>query len=189
MIANKNITKVFYLFLFFHLFLWTLVPSISNINLPLDTIEALAWASNLEWGYNKHPPLSAYIVGSIYFLFGANDWAYYLLSQIFVIIAFIYIWKLSKEFFKNRIFSLLSLVILEGIFFFNYTTPEFNVYVCQLPLKALVAYFFWKGINDKKLINWIMTGLFSALGILTHYSFIFLILSLLVFLIFFVKKK
>ena len=189
MIANKNITKVFYLFLFFHLFLWTLVPSISNVNLPLDTIEALAWASNLEWGYNKHPPLSAYIVGSIYFLFGANDWAYYLLSQIFVIIAFIYIWKLSKEFFKNRIFSLLSLVILEGIFFFNYTTPEFNVYVCQLPLKALVAYFFWKGINDKRLINWIMTGLFSALGILTHYSFVFLILSLLVFFIFFVKKN
>ena len=189
MIANKNITKLFYLFLFSHLFIWTLVPSISNVNLPLDTIEALAWASNLEWGYNKHPPLSAFIVGTIYFLFGANDWAYYLLSQIFVIITFIYIWKLSKEFFENRIFSFLSLIILEGVVFFNYTTPEFNVYVCQLPLKALVTYFFWKGINDKKLTNWILLGFFSALGILTHYSFIFLILSLLIFFIFFTKKN
>jgi hypothetical protein len=38
--------------------LWTLIPSLSNINLPLDTIEALAWGSNLDWGFNKHPPLA-----------------------------------------------------------------------------------------------------------------------------------
>ena len=25
------------------------IPSISNTNLPLDTIEALAWGSNLDW--------------------------------------------------------------------------------------------------------------------------------------------
>ena len=43
MITNKNISKVFILFLFVHLLMWTLIPTISNINLPLDTIEALAW--------------------------------------------------------------------------------------------------------------------------------------------------
>ena len=31
-------------------------------NLPLDTIEALAWGSNLDWGFNKHPPFSAFAV-------------------------------------------------------------------------------------------------------------------------------
>ena len=130
----KNIDKLFYIFLFFHLSLWTLVPSISNVNLPLDTIEALAWASNLEWGFNKHPPLSAFAVGVFYFIFGSNDWAYYLLSQVFVLITFYFVWKLSNEFFSNKTFSLLSLLILETIVFFNYTTPEFNVYVCQLPV-------------------------------------------------------
>ena len=82
MILKKNITKIFYLFLFFHLFLWTFIPSVSNTNLPLDTIEALAWGSNLEWGFNKHPPFSAFAVELFYFIFGANDWTYYLLSQI-----------------------------------------------------------------------------------------------------------
>ena len=48
MILKKNISKAFYLFIFFHLFLWTLILSISNLNLPLDTIEALAWGSNLD---------------------------------------------------------------------------------------------------------------------------------------------
>ena len=87
MILKKNINKIFYLFIFSHLLLWTLIPSLSNLNLPLDTIEALAWGSNLEWGFNKHPPLSAFAVEIFYVIFGANDWAYYLLSQIFVIIA------------------------------------------------------------------------------------------------------
>ena len=60
-IKNKK-PNLLLIFLSFHLIVWTLVPSISNINLPLDTIEALAWGSNLDWGYSKHPPLSALAV-------------------------------------------------------------------------------------------------------------------------------
>ena len=68
MILKKNINKVFYLFIFSHLVMWTTVPSISNTNLPLDTIEALAWGSNLDWGFSKHPPLSAFAVEIIYLI-------------------------------------------------------------------------------------------------------------------------
>ena len=185
---KKNINKIYSSFLFIHLFIWVLVPSVSNVNLPLDTIEALAWGSNLDWGFSKHPPFSAFLVNLFYFAFGSNDWAYYFLSQICVIISFLFVWELSKDFFSNRIYSILSILILEAIVFFNYTTPEFNVYVSQLPLKAGLVYFFWKSINIKKLIYWILTGVFAALGILTHYSFIFIILSLFIYFILFVKK-
>jgi hypothetical protein len=71
-----------------HLFVWTLVPAITNNNLPLDTIEALAWGSNLDWGFDKHPPASAFFVEFFYQIFGSQDWVYYFLSQIFVTIAF-----------------------------------------------------------------------------------------------------
>ena len=189
MIIKKNITKIFYLFLFSHLFLWTLIPSISNTNLPLDTIEALAWGSNLDWGFSKHPPFSAFLINLVYFTFGQNDWAYYFLSQICLIISFLFVWELSKDFFSDRTYSLLSILILEAIVFFNYTTPEFNVYVSQLPLKAGLVYFFWKSININKLNYWIITGILGSLGMLTHYSFIFIILSLLIYFIAFVKKN
>ena len=109
-----NINKILILFLFGHLFIWTLVPSISNVNLPLDTIEALAWGSNLDWGYNKHPPLSAFVVEIFYQIFGPVDWAYYLLSQIFVIISFIAVFKLAEDFFKNKVFCLLSVLLLKN---------------------------------------------------------------------------
>ena len=59
---ERNIKNLFYIFITTHLLVWTLVPSITNNNLPLDTIEALAWGSNLDWGFNKHPPASAFFV-------------------------------------------------------------------------------------------------------------------------------
>ena len=189
MILKKNIQKAFYLFLFSHVILWTFVPSLSNTNLPLDTIEALAWGSNLDWGFDKHPPFSAFIVNLIYIVFKSNDWAYYFLSQICVILSFYFVWELSKDFFSDKIFPLLSILILETIVFFNYTTPEFNVYVCQLPLKAALIYFFWKGSNNIKLKYWIYIGILSALGILTHYSFIFIILSLFIYFLIILKKN
>ena len=136
-IKKNNLNKILILFLFVHLFIWTLIPSISNNNLPLDTIEALAWGSNLDWGFNKHPPLSAFAVEIFYQIFGSQDWAYYFLSQIFVISAFFIVWIFSKEFFQNEILGLISVLLLEGIYFYNFTTPEFNVNVCQLPFWAL----------------------------------------------------
>ena len=101
-INNKNINNVFYIFVTAHLIFWTLIPSLTNHNLPLDTIEALAWGSNLDWGFNKHPPLSAFFPEVFYQIFGSQDWVYYLLSQIFVIISFYYIFKFSNEIFNNK---------------------------------------------------------------------------------------
>ena len=187
MIAKKNIIKVLILFLILHLFLWTLVPSISNINLPLDTIEALAWGSNLEWGFSKHPPFSAFAVEIFYTIFGSNDWAYYLLSQIFVIVSLIYVWKFSNEIFDEKIYSLLSVLTLSGIYYYNFTTPEFNVNVSQLPFWALTVYFFWKSINSNNRINWILFGIFSALGFLSKYLFIYILLAIFFYFILNIK--
>tara|TARA_B100001564_G_scaffold261272_1_gene223027 strand:+ start:102 stop:1475 length:1374 start_codon:yes stop_codon:yes gene_type:complete len=189
MIHKKNINKVFYLFIFFHLFLWTLIPSIVNLNLPLDTIEALAWGSNLDWGFNKHPPLSAFAVELFYFIFGPVDWSYYFLSQIFVVTAFIFVWKFSNEIFENKLYPLLSVLVLSGIYFYNFTTPEFNVNISQLPFWAACVYFFWKSLNSNKKINWIFFGIFSALGFLSKYLFIYLLVALFLYFIFIVKKN
>ena len=191
---KKKIINLFYIFLFTHLVLWTVVPTIVNQNLPLDTIEALAWGSNLDWGFNKHPPLSAFFSEIFYLLFGSQDWAFYLLSQIFVIISFYFVFKLSNEILNNYNLSLLSVLLLEGIFFYNFTTPEFNVNVSQLPFWSLSVYFTWKIFNKKEpeLLDLILLGFFAALGFLSKYLFLYLLISidlLFLYFIFFVKDR
>jgi len=190
---NKtNINKLFYIFITTHLVLWTLVPSLTNNNLPLDTIEHLAWGSNLDWGFNKHPPAVAFFLEFFYQIFGSQDWAYYLLSQIFVVITFIVVFRFAEELLKNKTLSLVSVLLLEGIYFYNFTTPEFNVNVCQLPFWALCVYYSWK-LFEKQEVSFkdcFWLGVFAAIGFLSKYLFIYLLLSIsmLFFYIIFIKK-
>ena len=193
MSLNKiDINKLFYSFIIIHLILWTLIPSLTNNNLPLDTIEHLAWGSNLDWGFNKHPPAVAFFLEAFYQIFGAQDWAYYLLSQIFLVITFIVVFKLADELLKNKKLSLISVLLLEGIYFYNFTTPEFNVNVCQLPFWALCVYYSWKLFDRQEISvkDCILLGAFAAIGFLSKYIFIYLLLAidLLFFYVIFIKK-
>ena len=193
-VFKRNINNIFFIFILSHLIIWTLVPTITNHNLPLDTIEALAWGSNLDWGFNKHPPMSAFFPEFFFQIFGSQDWAYYLLSQIFVIIAFYYVFKFAYEIFQNIKLSLISVFLLESIYFYNFTTPEFNVNVCQLPFWSLVVYYSWKIYETKeiKFLDCFLVGLFAAAGFLSKYLFIYLLVSidlLFIWLIFINKTK
>ena len=188
-INKNNILNLFYIFLTIHLIVWTAIPTLTNNNLPLDTIEALAWGSNLDWGFNKHPPMSAFLVEIFYQIFGAQDWAYYLLSQICVIISFFVVFKLAEEFFENKVFCLLSVLLLEGIYFYNFTSPEFNVNVCLMPFWALAVLYLWKGFKNNKVIDWLLVGLFSGFGFLSKYLFIYLGLAIDIFLVYMIYKK
>ena len=193
-VFKRNINNIFFIFIFSHLIIWTLVPTITNHNLPLDTIEALAWGSNLDWGFNKHPPMSAFFPEVFYKIFGSQDWVYYLLSQIFVIVSFYYVFKFSNEIFNNKILGLISILLIEGIYFYNFTTPEFNVNVCQLPFWSLTVYYSWKIYCSKeiKFLDCFLVGLFAAFGFLSKYLFIYLLASidlLFIYLIFFKKER
>ena len=193
-INNKNIYNVFFIFVTAHLIFWTLIPSITNHNLPLDTIEALAWGSNLDWGFNKHPPMSPFFPEIFFQIFGSQDWVYYLLSQIFVIISFYYVFKLSNEIFNNKLLGLISVLLIEAIYFYNFTTPEFNVNVCQLPFWSLTVYYSWKIYSSKeiKFLDCFLVGLFAAFGFLSKYLFLYLLVSidlLFIYLIFLTKER
>ena len=193
-VLNRNINNIFFIFALSHLLIWTLVPTFTNKNLPLDTIEALAWGSNLDWGFDKHPPMSAFFTEVIYQIFGSQDWAFYLLSQVFVLIAFYFVFKFAYEILEDIKLSLISVLLLETIYFYNFTSPEFNVNICQLPFWSLVVYYSWKIYKSKEIefIDCFLVGLFAAIGFLSKYLFIYLLISiylLFIYLIFIKKIK
>ncbi len=182
--------KKLFIFLSTHLFVWTLVPAISNHNLPLDVIEALAWGSNLDWGFSKHPPMSAFAVELFHYIFGSQDWAYYLLSQVFVVFSFYIIYQLAKNFLQNKSYLIISILLLESIAFYNFNTPEFNVNVCQLPFWALSILYAWRCIKFNKFLDYALLGLFMGLGVLSKYLFLYLIIGIAIFFIHtFIQEK
>ena len=192
-VLNRNINNIFFIFTLSHLIIWTLVPTITNKNLPLDVIEALAWGSDLDWGFNKHPPGSAFFPEVFFQIFGSQDWAFYFLSQVFVVISFYYVFKLSNLILNNITLSLISVLLLESIFFYNFSSPEFNVNICQLPFWSLVVFYSWRIYNKDniRLVDCLLIGLFAAVGFLSKYLFVYLLVSLsilFIYSIFFLKN-
>jgi len=89
--------------------------------------------------------------------------------------------------------GLISVLLIESIYFYNFTTPEFNVNVCQLPFWSLTVYYSWKIFSGKeiKFLDCFLVGLFAAFGFLSKYLFIYLLVSidLLFIYLIFVKKE
>jgi len=138
--------------------------------------------------------MSAFFTEIIFQIFGSQDWVFYLLSQIFVIISFYYVFKFSKEILNNNLLGLISILLIESIYFYNFTTPEFNVNVCQLPFWSLTVYYSWKIYNGKEIefLDCFLVGLFAAFGFLSKYLFIYLLVSidlLFIYLLFFKKDR
>ena len=115
------------------------------------------------------------------------------MSQIFVVISFYFIFKLSIELLNNIKLSFASVLLLEGIYFYNYTTPEFNVNIAQLPFWTLTVYFTWKILNQKEpnIKDLVLLGIFSAAGFLSKYLFLYLLISidLLFFYLIFISRR
>jgi len=173
--------KILYIFIIFHIFFWTFIPSFFNTNLPLDTIEGLVLGNDLSLSYDKFPPIFPLFIELVFKIFGNQDWAYYLLSQLLVGSCFIIIFKFSQYFFENNTYSLISVLLLESIYFFNYTSPELNPFILLLPLLASTVFFCWRAINFNKNIDWMMFGLFAGFSTLTFYLALYLLASLCLF--------
>ena len=75
---------------------------------------------------------------------------------------------------------MISVLTIEAIYFYNFTSPEFNVNVCQLPFWSLTVYFSWKIYTSKeiKFTDCFLVGLFAAFGFLSKYLFIYLLASI-----------
>ena len=186
MLKNKDL----FIFLLTHLIVWTVIPSVTNHNLPLDTIEHIAWGSNLDWGFNKHPPFVGVPLKVFFELFGNQDWVFYLLSQIFVISAFYFIYLFSKDLLNNEQNALCSVLMLESIFFFNFTTPEFNVNIAQLPFWALIIFLSYRYFQNEKDIKYLAAiGVCAAIGMLTKYLFVFLLIGLAIYFLIKIKQS
>jgi len=161
--------RMFWAFALMHLVFWTLAPSLSSPNLPLDAIEGYAWGKEWLIGTHKHPPLQAWILETLYMITGRARWAPYLASQIAIVTAFWAVWQTGRR-IAGETAALVAVLLLEGIIYYNFTSPEFNPNVLQLPFWALAGWSFHKAVKDNRLADWLLLGLWGALGMYSKYS-------------------
>jgi len=151
----------FCLFAAAHAAIWTILPYVLYLNLPLDIIEALTYGREWQLGYDKLPPLPWWLVEIAYRTFD-SDFAYYALGQGSVLVAFAAVWSLMRRIAPPAA-ALAAILIIDGLHFFNFTAPKFNHDVIQLPFWALAGLSFHSALRTGRLGHWAVLG--AALGV------------------------
>ncbi len=187
MVISDNYKKNFLIFLLIHFFVWSSIGLI-RVVLPTDSLEGIFWGSLLDFGTPKHPPMSGWISYGIYSLF-KTDYSIYFISQLFIFIGFIYIYKLAECFLDSQK-AMLSVIILEGCWVYSYITGYygFNPDVFLLGFLPIITYKGYKCLNDNKPKDWILLGILVGLCFLNKYQTALVILPLAIWALLFKRE-
>ena len=174
---------IFYIFLFVNTILWSFLAMLRNVP-SFDSMEAINWGELISFGTNKHPPLSGWLMSSFYHICGDNNFVIYILGQLCILVGFIFVYKIAK-FFVSEEKAICSAMILETCYYYTYYyyTDNFNCNIILMPLWPMVIYYFYKGVKDNKLLDWVLFGLTSGLAFLGKYQIVFLFAAMFVYLI------
>ena len=187
MITWDNYKKNFLIFLFIHVLVWSCVGLI-RVVLPTDSLEGIFWGSLLDFGTPKHPPLAGWITYGVYNLF-KTDFSIYLVSQLFILVGFIYIYKLAELFLDSKK-AMLSVILLEGCWAYTYVTGYygFNPDVILLGLLPIITYKGYKCLNENKPKDWLLLGVLVGLCFLNKYQTALVILPLAIWALLFKRE-
>jgi len=155
-------------FIFLHVIAWTLAPALTRFTLPMDSMEGALWGRQLEWGYDKNPFMNGWLTALALKIDGHSGWAIYLFSQLSVAICFWAVWQLSKK-IVPPVYALIAVLLLEGLQYFNFHAIDFNDNTLELATWSLTALFFYQAVRLHKLTDWLFTGLFAGLSMMTKY--------------------
>jgi 4-amino-4-deoxy-L-arabinose transferase-like glycosyltransferase len=164
-----------------HATIWTILPFAFYANLPLDIIEALTYGREWQLGYDKLPPLPWWLVEIAHRAI-ASDIAYYALGQASVLAAFAAVWAFMLRIAAPAA-AAASIVIIDGLHYFNFTSPKFNHDVVQLPFWALAGLSLHGALRTGRLGHWAVLGLALGLAFWAKYFVVVLGLPLVLFML------
>jgi 4-amino-4-deoxy-L-arabinose transferase-like glycosyltransferase len=186
MLGNKNkinhLDLWLYIFISVHVIAWTLVPYLTRFALPMDAMEGTIWGQQFQWGYDKNPFLNGWLTALAVNLADHAEWGVYLFSQLSVAICFWAIWQLGKK-ILTPMYALIAVLLLEGAQYYNLHAIDFNDNTLELGLWALTALTLYNALQQQKLRDWLLTGIFAGLGMMTKYYTAMLLIVVMLFLV------
>jgi hypothetical protein len=168
-VLERHPVRCFLLFALCHALLWTLLPVLTQPNAPLDTLEMIYWGHEWQPGYYKHPPLPAWLAEFACSLSTNDVWPTYVLCQLATLGCFWGAFQIGRE-MRGNATGLLAVALLEGCYYYNFTTTEFNNNVTSRVWWALTILCLYRGVKHHRLVSWILAGVCLGLGMLSKYD-------------------
>lgn len=139
---DNNYNKRALAFISLNALVWWVLFSLGRSSLDTygDMAEAYSWGISWQWGYDKHPPLSAWTAAAWFELLPTSDWAYYLLAMVNQAIAFWFVFLAGKRWLTPAQ-AFLAVMLTSLIPLFGPDTGfKFNANSAMLPWVAIFAW-------------------------------------------------
>ncbi len=163
-----------------HLLLWTWVgvTSRSNFDAPGDMVEAYTWAQGWQWGYYKHPPLSAWVAGLWFAVVPESHFGYSLLSAFNSAIGLVGLAVLAREFLPKP-WVLLAVAVASLAPGITTLAMRFNANAILISTWPWAAALFVRLMQRGQARDAVLCGAVCALALLGKYYSGVLLLSFL----------
>jgi 4-amino-4-deoxy-L-arabinose transferase-like glycosyltransferase len=163
-----------------HVLLWTWVgvSSRSNLDAPGDMVEAYAWSQGWQWGYYKHPPLSAWVAGLWFSVAPASQLGYSLLAALNGAVGLAGLAVLAREFLP-RPWVLLVVAVASLAPGITALAMRFNANAILISSWPWAIALFVRLMQRGRRHDAVLCGLVCALAMLGKYYSGVLLLSLL----------
>lgn len=170
-------------FVLLHVLVWTLLPSLVRVTLPMDAMEGATWGHQLLLGYDKNPFLNAWLTSLALAVGGTSGWMVYLFSQLSVAACFLAVYQLGRQ-ILSPLYALTGVLMLEGLQYYNFHAIDFNDNTLELSLWSLLILFFWKALTFRRLRDWCLAGCFAGLAMMAKYYAVVLLLPLFAYMLY-----
>jgi len=148
---------------------WVVQTSLCQYILPRDSIEAIVWGEQFQWGQAKSPPLSGWIAYGFAWLSGYRDWSNYLAAQLCIVVGVFFVYRLAREFFDEAE-SAAAALLLFTLPYYMPPAMKFCSHDTQIALLPGIAYFYWRALKEDRLRDWLALAVVSALAMLGKYA-------------------
>jgi hypothetical protein len=161
--------------------LWKMYLS-ATLQLHPDEAYYWLWSRRLDWGYYDHSPLIAYLIRCTTFFSSQELWVRFggILDTVTISIIS---WVLSIQLFGNRKIASASVITLNVLPLTMagsvLITPDVPVFL----FVGLAMYFFWQIVATRKSSYWYLVGITFGFALLSKYTAVLMIPSLLIFLL------
>lgn len=155
----------------------------------MNMVENYVWGISWSLGNNKHPPLFGWITAAWFKVFPTVDWAYYLLNEVSLLIALVFLMlSMRKILNENKVYIALALTIV--IFPIGITTGyKYNANLAQWPFITGYLWALLTAITDRQASKYALAGVFAGAALLCKYSAILLIGPITFVVWFYLKPK
>lgn len=163
-----------------HVVFWTVLATLTQPNLPAQTLELLTSGRELAWGYSTHPPMGVWLASAVSSIAAPSNWPVYLLAQLCGMVSVWSAWKLARKFLHPWTALCAAFVLLGG---YSCTIAATSFTGDQLAgaFWSLSIYQFFNALTHERRRYWALTGLFLAMGLLSSYGTLLLIITMFVF--------